>query len=91
MNPSTDIKPLSQIKAHAAEIINAMQTTQRPLIITQHGQAKAVLLDTQTYHSLTETIALLKILNQSEREFAQGKTKTTSEVFAVLRKKHSEK
>lgn len=84
MNPATDIRPISQVKAHAAEIIDEIQNTQRPLIITQHGEAKAVLLDTHTYHELTETVALLKILNQSEREFEQGQTKTTAEVFAAL-------
>jgi len=85
---ATDIKPISHVKANAAEIIETIQETGRPVVITQHGEAKAVLIDSVSYHAMTETIALLKIVNQSERDFNSGRFKEQSKVFSDLRKKY---
>lgn len=88
MNLAKDIKPISYVKANAAEIIEHLQKTHRPLVITQHGEAKAVLIDTESYHLLTETIALLKIVHQSEREVSEGKFKKHETLFKELRKRY---
>lgn len=49
MNLAEDIKPISYVKAHAAEIIEKMAENHRPIIVTQNGEAKAVLTDIETY------------------------------------------
>ena len=45
MKLSSQIKPISHLKAHAAEIVRTLGDQPEPLIITQNGEAKAVLQD----------------------------------------------
>ena len=83
----TRIKPISHFKANAAEIIRTLAEHPEPYIITQNGEAKAVLLDFDTYEQTQETLALLKILALGEQQVREGKTKPASEVFERLQKR----
>ena len=62
MKPSTQIKPISYLKTHTAEVIRKLDEHREALIITQNGEAKAVMQDVQSYERTQETLALLKIL-----------------------------
>ncbi len=62
MKLSEQVKPISYFKAHAPEIIRDLAEHQRPVIITSHGEAKAVLQDIQSYEETQDTLALLKVL-----------------------------
>ena len=44
MRYSTQVKPISYLKAHAAEILSSLGERREPLVITQNGEAKAVAL-----------------------------------------------
>jgi prevent-host-death family protein len=81
------IKPISYVKAHAAEIIRDVAETGNPVVITQNGEAKAVLIDVREYDSMRESLALLKMLAVSSREVKQGKTRDADDVFADLQAK----
>ncbi len=59
---SSQIRPISYLKAHAAEIVRTLAAQGEPLIITQNGEAKAVVQDIRSYEQTQETMALLKIL-----------------------------
>ncbi len=83
----TQIKPISYFKANAAEIIRTIAEQPEPYIITQNGEAKAVLLDYQRYEEQQETLALLKILALGEQQVREGKTKPAKEVFDRLQKR----
>ena len=61
MRYSTQIKPISYLKANAAEVLQDLQEKRRPLIITQNGEAKAVIQDVASYEETQETLALLKM------------------------------
>jgi len=65
MNANRDIKPISYVKAHAAEILSQVNTTKEPLYVTQNGEAKAVIIDTESYEALKNTLSLLKLLSVS--------------------------
>ncbi len=84
---STQVKPISYLKAHAAEILSSLAEQQEPLVITQNGEAKAVLVDVASYEATQETLALLKVLALGQQEWAAGKVKPVSEVVARLRAK----
>ena len=58
MKLSSQIKPISYLKAHAAEIVRTLGDRQEPLIITQNGEAKAVIQDIDSYERMQETVAL---------------------------------
>ncbi|MCK5031509.1 MAG: type II toxin-antitoxin system Phd/YefM family antitoxin, partial [Thermoplasmatales archaeon] len=81
MNIKKDIKPISYIKTHAADMLKTVNNTHRPIIITQNGEAKAVLLDTDSYQKMTDTIGLLKLISQSEKDIENRNYKNNKEVF----------
>ena len=87
MKYSTRIKPISYLKANAAEIVRTMAEERSALVITQNGEAKAVMQDVATYEQTQETMALLKILALGNREIEEGKVAPAAEAIRALRKK----
>lgn len=79
------VKPISFVKAHAAELLLEMEKTGQPIIITQNGEAKAVLQNIHDYENTQQTLALLKILALSRKDLEQGRTKPAVEAFASIR------
>jgi prevent-host-death family protein len=73
MNIKEDIRPISYIKANAAEILEQVNETHRPIYVTQNGEARAVLLDTESYEKMKKALGLLKLLTQGESDIAAGK------------------
>jgi PHD/YefM family antitoxin component YafN of YafNO toxin-antitoxin module len=82
MKPSERIKPISYLKAHAARIVRDLCTHPGALVITQNGQAKAVVQDITTYEQTQESLAMLKMLAQSQRSIEAGRTKPVRKAFA---------
>lgn len=87
MRYSTQVKPISYLKANAAEVLTNLAEQREPLVITQNGEAKAVLQDVASYESTQETLALLKILAIGNEEVAAGKLKSAQNVFKRLKSK----
>lgn len=87
MRYSTQVKPISYLKANAAEVLTTLAEQREPLIITQNGEAKAVLQDVASYESTQETLALLKILAIGNEEVSSGKLKPVQDVFKRLKSK----
>ncbi|WP_375286521.1 type II toxin-antitoxin system Phd/YefM family antitoxin [Sphingomonas sp.] len=87
MRYSTQIKPISELKANAAGLIEEIAETRNPVIITQNGRAKAVLIDVKTYEEREETLALLQLLLLRQREARKGNTRDAREVLEELRGK----
>ncbi|ACL71629.1 prevent-host-death family protein [Thioalkalivibrio sulfidiphilus HL-EbGr7] len=87
MRYSDHVKPISYLKANAAEVLSRLAEEREPLVITQNGEAKAVLQDVASYQETQETLALLKILALGSREVEEGRVKPAAEVIARLRSK----
>jgi prevent-host-death family protein len=68
MNLVEDIKSISYVKSHTAEVMKHVGETNSPVIITQNGEAKAVLMDVKQYQNIIDTINLLKILSIGEND-----------------------
>ncbi len=85
MGHSSRIKPISYLKANAAEVLLRLAETREPLVITQNGEARAVMQDVASYDETQETLALLKILALGNREIEAGKLKPVAEVVKRLR------
>ena len=90
MRYSTQIKPISYLKANAAKILNTMSQSLEPMIITQNGEAKAVLQSVEAYEQTQETLALLKILALGKKDIEAGRTRPMMEVIEELRAKAHE-
>lgn len=91
MRYSTQVKPISYLKAHAAEVLATLAEAREPIVITQNGEAKAVLQDVASYEETQETLALLKILALGNAEIEAGRVRTVGEVIARLRAKRASK
>ena len=76
MRYSTQIKPISYLKANAAEVLQELADQRQPMVITQNGEATAVIQDIASYEQTQETLALLKILALGEQQAREGKTVT---------------
>ena len=87
MRYSSRVKPISYLKANAAEILATLGEQREPMVITQNGEAKAVLQDVASYEATQETLALLKVLALGQQEVASGKVKPLSDVVALLKAK----
>lgn len=87
MRFSSQVKPISYLKANAAEVLQQLAEKREPLVITQNGEAKAVLQDVASYEETQETLALLKILALGNREVEEGKLKSVAKVVDRLRAK----
>lgn len=85
MKLSSQIKPISYLKAHAAEIVRNMSGQGDPLVITQNGEAKVVMQDIESYEQTQETMALLKILALGTRQVEEGKVQPAADVVHRLR------
>jgi len=89
MRYSSQIKPISYLKANAAEVLTRIAEQRVPLVITQNGEAKAVLQDVVSYEENQETLALLKLLALGNQEIAAGRVKPAASVVARLRAKRT--
>ncbi|MHB1643574.1 MAG: type II toxin-antitoxin system Phd/YefM family antitoxin [Acidithiobacillus sp.] len=89
MHYSSQVKPISYLKANAAEVLKHLTEQREPLVITQNGEAKAVLQDVASFEETQETMALLKILALGNQDVAAGKAKAVADVVARLRAKRA--
>lgn len=80
------VKPISYLKANAAELIRNVSAGGRPFVITQHGEAKAILIDVAAYEALQDSLALLKMLAQSRESLKRGLAKPLKKAFAGARR-----
>jgi prevent-host-death family protein len=84
---SSQVKPISYLKANAAEVLDQLAEKREPLVITQNGEAKAVIQDVASYEETQETLALLKVLALGNQEIEEGKVRPVTDVVNRLRAK----
>jgi prevent-host-death family protein len=91
MNALTQIRPISYLKANAAAVLRDLTLRQSPLVITQNGEATAVLQDIASYEKNQEIMALLKILALGNTQVEQGRVVGVAAAFAKVRKEVGKK
>lgn len=79
------VRSISYLKAHAAEILRDLGERQEPLVITQNGEARAVMLPVAAYDALQETVALIKLLSLADRQARDGMVQSADEALAAFR------
>ena len=84
---SKNIQPVSYLQANTAEIIENLNNTHQPMIITQNGKAAMVIQSVTDYEQTLESLALLKLLAQSQQAVKAGKVVSSAEAFAQLRQR----
>lgn len=86
MELSKDIKPVTVLKSKAADLLEQINKTHRPIIITQNGAVRAILQDPRSFEEMQKAVGLLKLINQGEEEIRQGKGIPQDKVFRDLQK-----
>ncbi len=87
MNIKEDIKPISYLKSRSAELLAQINETRRPVIITQNGEPKAVIQDTESYETMVKSLNLMKILANSEKDIQNGNTVKQDTLFKQIEDK----
>ena len=87
MKITEDIKSITFLKSKAPDLLRQLNETQRPIIITQNGEPRAVMQDPKSYENMRNALGILKLLSQGEEEIKSNKTKSQDEVFANLENK----
>ncbi|MFA6143081.1 MAG: type II toxin-antitoxin system Phd/YefM family antitoxin [Candidatus Omnitrophota bacterium] len=85
VNFKADIKPISYIKTNAADMMKYINETHSPIVITQNGEARAVLLDIESYQNMENAFTMLGMIRLAEKDIKNGKVKSADEVFADLK------
>jgi len=85
MKLATHIRPISYLKAHASEIVRDLASNGSSMVITQNGEAKAVLQDIHSYEETQETLALLKILALGQQQIEAGKVLLLDDAVARVK------
>ena len=91
MNITSDIKSVTYLKSKAADLLNQINETQRPVIITQNGEPRAVLQDPKSYENMRNVIGILKLVSQGESDIKNGTAKSQEDVFKAIEKSLKEK
>jgi len=84
MNISSDIKPVTYLKSNTADLLEQINETHRPVIITQNGEPKAVLQDPQSYENMRQALGMLKLISLGEEDIKKGKATSQEKVFKKL-------
>ncbi len=87
MNITNDIKPITYLKNRAADVLQQINDTHRPVIITQNGEPRAVLQDPESYENMRNAIGILKLMSQGEDDVKQGNVKSQEDVFSDIEKR----
>ncbi len=84
MTYSTQVRPVSYLASHAADIVKDLAENREPIFITENGEAKVVVLDVRSYQEQEQTMTLLRILALGNREIENGEYRSAEAVFAEL-------
>ena len=87
MNITSDIKPITYLKNRAADVLQQINETRRPVIITQNGEPRAVLQDPESYENMRNAIGILKLMSQGENDVKLGNVKAQEKVFIDIEKR----
>jgi prevent-host-death family protein len=87
INLKEDIKPISYIKTNAAEMMKYVNERKNPIIITQNGEARAVLIDIETYQNTQNAFYLMNIIKLGEKDIENGQYRKADDVFSDIKKR----
>ena len=86
MSIEKDIRPITYLKARAADLMRQVNETRRPVIITQNGEPKAILQDPKSYESMRNALGLMKLIALGEEDVRKGNVRSQKEVFSMVEK-----
>lgn len=87
MGLARDIRTVTEMKTRAAKLLDQINEERRPVIITQDGRPRAVMMDVESYEELRNAVGLLKLVAQGEEDFRKGRWTAQGAMFDRLERK----
>jgi prevent-host-death family protein len=87
---ASDVKPITYMKTHSAELLEAVNKKRSPVVITQNGTPRAVVMDVESYERTQDALILLKLISQSEEDFRKGRWIPQAQMEREVRKRLSD-
>jgi prevent-host-death family protein len=84
---ASDVKPITYMKTHSAELVEAVNKKRSPIVITQNGAPRAVVMDVESYEQIQDALILLKLISQSEEALQNGQWLSQAQMEKELRKR----
>ena len=84
MNLKTDIRPVSFVKTNAAEMLRQINATKNPIVITQNGEARGVLIDPESYQHMRDALGMMKLIERAEHDVRTGQTEQHDDLVRRL-------
>ena len=76
---TANIRSITDLKNHTKQLIQEVAEGGQPLVITQNGDAKVVMMSAAEHDRLRDSMAMLKLLAQSQESLARGERQSTSQ------------
>ena len=88
---AASVRSITDLKNHTKELVQEVADGGQPVVITQNGRPKVVVMDVEQHDRLQDTLAMLKLLAQSQDSLKKtGRVHSSAEVRrrarAALRK-----
>lgn len=78
---AANVRPITDLKNRTKELVREVSDSGQPVVITQNGKPRVVLMDVKQHDRLQDTLAMLKLLAQSQDLLAKtGRVHSTAEV-----------
>jgi len=82
-----DIRPVTYLKSRAADLLDQINRTHKPVVITQNGEPRAVVQDPESYEKMREAVGLMRLIAQGEGDIVKGRLSDQDTVLTRLRKR----
>jgi PHD/YefM family antitoxin component YafN of YafNO toxin-antitoxin module len=91
VNLAQDVKPVSYVKDHSIEILDYVENSRSPIVITRDGEAKAVIIDIVSYQKTLNAINLAKLLSFGEKDIKNGNLISNEDAKKIFEERLSSK
>jgi prevent-host-death family protein len=81
------LKPVTEIKRHATEIIGQLREDRVPVLITEHGKEAAIMLDIGTYKGMMQRLEVLEAIAKGEYAINEGRSSAHADAKARMSKR----
>ncbi|PAU74864.1 type II toxin-antitoxin system Phd/YefM family antitoxin [Halomonas salipaludis] len=80
------VELVTNLKRQATRILAELRASKEPIMITEHGQPSAYLVDVQYYEFMQRRLELLEGLSRGERAVLEERTFSQGEAKEKMRK-----
>ncbi len=80
------VELVTTLKRQATKILADLHKSKEPVLITEHGQPSAYLVDVEDFELMQTRMRLLEGLSRGERALQEGRTLTQKEAKKAMAK-----